>query len=667
MSAPPKAGSPVGTADRPAQATWLALLLIASAALALGAVARLRALGAAPLIVDEYFIVRSVQNVLNHGLPLFDCGGLYGRGLLLQYLAALLNLLGVSAETAPRWVSAVCGLAVMPAVYLTGRRVADPAAGLLVVSVLALSVWETELSRFGRMYAPFQAVFAWYVVCFLRRTVDDDREAAPWLAVLTIVGALLWEGGVLLALANFLPILIRQRSLNLSRAQWREAAGFMVLLAAVYWVDTTEFRFVEKVPSLPADYAAGTGDLLLDPWRTVPSVWELLRAHPAWLALAALPLSAVAFALRAVSARRRIDWAALVLLAALAGALAHQFVVSAAIVLLAALLRLTPAQELTSAAARAVYAAIAVCAVFWGVFCYRYWSPPAATALTHLPFWFLYPLLSFPDVVSQVLRPWGGAVPRLGAGLLVLLGVAAAQTLRENEAGTSPRRALLILCLVLLLVTCASDSPRHETRYLFYLYPTALILAFAALGQALRARVPGAAAPVVVAGTCLALFMLSEDFQPRHLLRVDEPAVLYRRSLNAAQQSHLLARDDVRAVAQWLQNQHAAHQAVIVSAVQGLDFYAPQVRYFYVDHDDFNFESYACRYGTIDRWSNLPLVQSTTQLAALVHPQQATYLVTYSARVAPLMAQLQSLQPRVALVVDHLSVVVFPGVVAPAT
>jgi len=665
VSAPPKAGSPVGTADRPAQATWLALLLIASAALALGAVARLRALGAAPLIVDEYFIVRSVQNVLRHGLPAFDCGGLYARALLLQYLAALLNLLGVSPETAPRWVAAVCGLLVLPAAYLSARRVADPATGLLVVTVLALSVWETELSRFGRMYAPFQAVFAWYVVCFLRRTVDDERGAALWLAILTLIGALLWEGGVLLALANFLPILIRQRSLRLSRAQWREAAGFLVLLVAVYKFDTAEFRFFQTVPALPPDYAAGTGDLLLDAWRTVPSLWQLLRAHPAWLALGTVPLAAAAFALRALWARRRADWTALVLLAALSGALAHQFVVCAAIVLLAALLRLMPLPELASAAARSVYVAVAAAALFWAVFSYRYWSPPAATALTHLPFWFLYPLLSFPDIVSQLLRPWGGAVPRLGAGLLVLLGAATVQALRANEPGTSPRRALLILFLVLLLVTCASDSPRHETRYLFYLYPAALILAFAALGQWLRTRVPGAATPVVLAGTCLGLFMLSEDFQPLHLLRVDEPTVLYRRTLNAGQQSHLVTRDDTRAVAQWLQRQAAAQPTVVVSAVQGLDYYAPQIQYFYVARDDFNFESYACRYGTIDRWSNLPLVQSPEQLAALAGAPRATYLVTYSARVPPLLAQLQALQPRVVLVVDHLSVVALAGAAAP--
>ena len=38
--------------------------------------------------------------------------------------------------------------------------------GLIAVAVLALSVWEIEIGRFGRMYAPFQALFAWYIVFF---------------------------------------------------------------------------------------------------------------------------------------------------------------------------------------------------------------------------------------------------------------------------------------------------------------------------------------------------------------------------------------------------------------------------------------------------------------------------------------------------------------------
>jgi hypothetical protein len=558
-------------------------------------------------------------------------------------------------------VSATCGVLMMPAVYIIGRRVSGPNIGLLVVIALAVSVWETELSRFGRMYVPFQAVFVWYVVCFLRRTVDGDRRAAVWLAVLTVVGALLWEGGVLLALANLLPILIRRRSLKLEKAEWLELVGFGLLLVAVYYFDTGEFRFFESVPALPSDYAAGTGDVLLDPWQATPSLWELLRARPAWLALFSVPVFAALLALRGLWLRRGADWATPVLFAALMSALAHQLVISGAILLVAALVRLTSVRQLLTPAARGVYGAIAISAAFWAAFSYWHWSAPPATGLGRLPLSFLYPLTSVPDIVGQVLRPWGGAVPRLGIELLLLLSAAVAQTLHQTEPGVSANRALLILFVLLLLATCASDAPRHETRYLFYLYPIALVLAFTALGHLVQRLVPSAAAPLAIACACVGLFMVTEDFQPSHLIRITEPAVLFRRNLSAAQQSHLVVRDDLRAIVQWVNRQSGARGAQIVSAVQGLDYYEPQVQYFYVDRSDFNFESYSCRYGTVDRWSNRPLLQSTAQLEALSNSQHDTYLVTYSARLPPLLSQLRSVGPRVALVVDHLSVVTFTG------
>src|ERR1700730_15020945 len=78
-------------------ATGGALAVALGAALCafvLGVFARFKSLAAAPLAVDEYFIVRSVQNLLHHGLPLFDCGGAYTRALALQYLSAGLDILG---------------------------------------------------------------------------------------------------------------------------------------------------------------------------------------------------------------------------------------------------------------------------------------------------------------------------------------------------------------------------------------------------------------------------------------------------------------------------------------------------------------------------------------------------------------------------------------------
>ncbi len=77
--------------------------------------------------------------------------------------------------------------------------------GLLAVAVLALSVWEVEIGRFGRMYAPFQALFLWYVVFFLQYVIDGRRRAVVPMLILSAMGFAVWEGGIFLVLTNLLP------------------------------------------------------------------------------------------------------------------------------------------------------------------------------------------------------------------------------------------------------------------------------------------------------------------------------------------------------------------------------------------------------------------------------------------------------------------------------
>jgi hypothetical protein len=187
---------------------------------AAGVLARFWGLGKWPLAIDEYYFARSVQNVLHFGIPQFPCGGLYVRGLLLQYATAGLQWAGLSAELAPRLIAAVSSLVALPAVYRIGRRLGGPETGLLAVAVLGLSVWEIEIGRFGRMYAPFQALFAWYVVFFLEYVIDRKGRALAPLLILSVLGLAVWEGGVFLVLTNFLPPFIAHPDGRLSRRDW---------------------------------------------------------------------------------------------------------------------------------------------------------------------------------------------------------------------------------------------------------------------------------------------------------------------------------------------------------------------------------------------------------------------------------------------------------------
>lgn len=158
--------------------------------------------------------------------------------------------------------------------------------------------------------------------------------------------------------------------------------------------------------------------------------------------------------------------------------------------------------------------------------------------------------------------------------------------------------------------------------------------------------------------------MLSEDFQPRHLLKIDRPASLFRLDI-PRQGGHLVSRTDTRALAQWLRAHAGGSGDVVISAFQSLDYYDPKVDFFYVDRSDFNFTSYACRRGTIDRWSNRPLLQSAGAIEAVVSASDRTYLVTYSARLDPLLAQLARYHPVVAWSEGSLSVVAFAATAPP--
>src|SRR6056297_1341575 len=145
-------------------AVWLLAL---GAALLAGTWFRFKGFATWPLPVDEYYIYRSVEFILDSGLPAFPCGGFYTRGLLYQYTLAPLLAAGMSPEAALRLVTILSNLVTLPAVFLLARGLVPErhalAAACACVVILALSAWEIEMARFGRMYAPFQALFAWYL------------------------------------------------------------------------------------------------------------------------------------------------------------------------------------------------------------------------------------------------------------------------------------------------------------------------------------------------------------------------------------------------------------------------------------------------------------------------------------------------------------------------
>ncbi|HEY6454158.1 MAG TPA: glycosyltransferase family 39 protein [Steroidobacteraceae bacterium] len=601
--------------------------------LALGILARFRGLGTWPLSVDEYYLAQSVQNILRSGLPHYACGGLYVRGLALQYGAALLQVTGLTPELAPRLIAALASLIELPGVYLLARRLGGRNIGLIAVALLAVSVWEVEVARFGRMYAPFQAIFVWYLVYFLAYTLDRKRSALWGMLGLSLLSVLVWEGGFFLTLANLLPPFIRAPSGRLSRTDWKYLALAALLCVPGYLLATVDLRAGGAVPTLPPHYQEPVAvhlsrlDLATMPWMT-------LHLHPLWMWLALLPAGAIAYALLTVLRARLAPLALLGLVLASLCALLQQFGLAVAIGVVLGLLSMLDWRVLFSSPLRAVPAAIAVCAAFWIAFglATQDWHvaglSPAATGLL-----LGYEFARFPDFVREVLAPWAHTVPHLGLALALLLAAACVRALR-HPASSNAERVLLALLVILLLAASASHPPRHETRYVFFLYPLAVVLALVTIQRwmaVLLGATPAAAvATVLVAGGG---FALSEDFRPWHLLHIDSTVVSFRLGMPPAIVEHYQSRSDMRGAARWLDEHVDRAHDTVINSFPGVDFYYPYSNFYYMNGADPRFESWSCQRGARERWSNLPLLYSDAALLAQVRSGHRVWIVAESSHL----------------------------------
>jgi hypothetical protein len=625
------------------------LFLAVAAALVAGLYGRFKGIGTWPLGVDEFYISRSIDNVLRSGLPAFPCGGYYTRGLIYQYVVAALRICGWSPEFAGRFVAAVSSLAVLPAAYLIGKRIQGSVAGWVVVIILCVSVWEIEMARFARMYAPFQAVFAWYVVAFLRYTIDKHAAALGWMIALSVLGVLTWEGGTLLGLANLLAVLLSQENGRLKREAWPRLIMLTLLLAVLY-LATRDLRGFADPPAAPA------GAMQEPPSPSHFAVWlGPLWQHPLWAfgLLPALALSVPALRWIASFRDRPLSWCGLCL--ALLAAAVHVFTVAAAIMALMLLVRLVdwralagrqaPAGPQAAAGPQARYFWLALGAflLFW--FLSDFFGDVAgvasgAPASPGGPPAIVQQLLGFPDMYDQILRPWGRVLPILSLGIFAAIaylywtsivagrGVSA---IVAAHGASDPVAVLLSLIIVMALAVGFAATDRIETRYTFFLYPPLIVLAVSAILMTVRRLRLLRNAPILLtAAVPLLCFAGTEDFQPRHILEVDTGKINFRVGMSAVRVAHYYPRNEMRAAADYLAA-HVMPGDVVITGVANLDEYYRHIDYFFLDETDNRYETYVCQDGRTDRWTNHPVLYTAEALKPIVNSGHRVYASLYQA------------------------------------
>jgi hypothetical protein len=593
------------------QPVWVRapLLILAIGAAAAGLYGRFKGLGTWPLGVDEFYISRSIDNILSSGVPRFSCGGYYTRGLAYQYLVAAMRIVGGTPEFDGRLIAAICSLAMLPAAYLVGRRFAGSQGALVCVILLAVSVWEIEMARFARMYAPFQAVFAWYTVCFINYVTEKKLATLYAMAALSLLGVLTWEGGVLLGVANILAVVLIHQQGRPSAASMRRIGALFILLVLLF-LASRDLRGFAPPPSLaaPEDSAAvgGTAGAWLMP----------LAAHPLRACLLLLPLALLGASAPWIWSYRSRWLSAAALLAVAAAAIVHLFVLAAGALLIAQLAGLVRTRDCFRG--RAIFFPLALLGLLIGWWIVLSpgtpWSRGAFGAL-----------FGFPDLYDEIVRPWGRTLPILSVGIAATLAYWIVQCCRD---GYVQRDLAALLCLIVTLVLAVggAGTDRLETRYTFFLYPILIILAVSALLRlAAYTRVPGSVALFLP----MVCFAGTEDFAPRHIAQIDSAKVNFRVDMSLALKAHYYPRDDMRRAAQWL-SQNTSSGDVVLTGIPNLAEYDARIDYFYMTLDDERYDTYACADGKTERWSNLQLLYGEEALQPLLHSGGRVFLAMYS-------------------------------------
>jgi hypothetical protein len=592
------------------------LVFLAIAAFIAGLFFRFWDLGGAPLAVDEYFLGTSTLNTAKYGLPQFDCGGYYTRGVLLQYLTLPLLALGANLEFAVRFWPAIASILSILAVWRIALLLGGTRIALIAVILMSLSVWEVEFARFGRMYAPFQAAFLWYLYFQIQHLINGDTAARWWYLGISALSIFIYEGAVLLLAFNLLALIWPGKRWTIVHL----SVAFTLLIAALK-IRSTNFRYLESA----ADQASST--LSQNSEMSLPDVSRYLPIDLPNLPQSILPIVAMGLCLFGFAIWRyrddiRINHpAAIFWFIALLSFCGGFIALGIALVLAGRFMVLpSPIPDIT-VRPRSIIGSLAALSSLWFVviiFAFRLSEtgitiPTIRDALGYL--------FNFPDVYYKIVTPWMQTVPFTSLSLMILAAVALGLTLKSSRGAPPAARiagylfgALILQSLLVALI----PLPYATTRYTYFLYPLLIILASVGINTIVGTRVtkPGSRILVVVS-LMIPLFVIAEDFRLSHLVRINEPEIRYRTNYSSQLAEHYYARWDFRSTAFHVDANLLPDDNVIVFD-QPLPHYLTRTTGIFIREGSGNYRIVQGCGGERDLWSNVPMLTHERDVQQLI-------------------------------------------------
>jgi hypothetical protein len=621
-----------------------ALFGIVLLAMGWGLFVRFDGLGSSPLVEDEYLSVTSVQYIVQKGVPEFPTGGYYLRGLPLQYIEAGSVLLFGDNEFAHRLPAALFGVLTLALLLLYARIFLPWPLAAACVAMLAVSSWEIEFGRFGRMYAAFQCITVAFFLAYHRAYFGGNRRLTYLPHALALIAILCHALGVFLLPFLFLPLFIERNASSGAtppRNRWTFAmVSLATTLAGVaYWQLESRLRDFHVHQNVPNELHVPTSDSLgpLAAYKVLPITGNL----PGAFLLIMLAAGLFIF-FRSVSKRgpqNRLSVVDVLLFLLLLSTVMHLFAVSVCIGAVLLIRYQLHHSTLKHRARLALLALSGLTASAWVAYAIydQSWRERMLSATFPRAFRILF--FGWPDFYAPVLSPWIAALPFLTLIFLVALAWHVFQQGRQNLTSILGHPITVIIGVFgsIAVIDPILHPMLKETRYFYHVYPFVILLIVMACYEVVRriaGRVIAPKTQVLLTGlVALGLFIVSGDFSLRQLLHTNSAEVTFRIGQFKRYEHLWFWRVDDRSPAEFLNAHRNKVNALVVSIhARSLPYYLhPQMDYaFYCSRDGkdaWRYRDIARSNGKLELWTARPLLGTEQELRAYTTDIRSLYLV----------------------------------------
>ena len=611
----------------------LLLIIILFLTILAGLYFRLKGLGRYPLAVDEYYIMQSVQNILNFGLPKFHFSGFYNRGILFQYILAPLLLLGLKPEFAGRIIPAICNIVTLIPLYLLSKKISGKILASAIIFIFCFSVWEVEIARFARMYTPFQMIFMFYIYSLYKNLIEGDKRGLKWLLILSFISIFVYEGSIFLCILNFIPLIwnSERKTFDISRlfklkSKMTYLLLSIIILAAGYAFLKINFRYLGSPQNelLPLNLPE-TNELNDEGGAfRIPRLLILtLSSSRLFLFLYIIPILAIVFSVYKVLKKEDID---------LSGKFSFLVLISLSIlnlfglaIVLSILFYLIEWIKRKDIKAGIFYVLIPILLnfIYWTFFVlktnkWKFYFPNITfrgsgdiirvvwKEFLNYPY-FYETFVLFRDTIPVYTYIISG---------LILLGLVLLFIKKEEK--DYKFRILFALFIFLIIMVNILNLTYFETRYFFFLFPLILILVYSSLLKFItlivhQNKLSMWAFMIIV----FLILVISGDSNLKHLFKIDSKEINYRTEFTYAQQRHYYPRWDTRTPAEII-NKNSKSGDVIITNHQVNAYYLNKCDYVYVDYRSIRFGGVSMDYGKKERWTGANLIYDDTSLINLL-------------------------------------------------